>query len=304
MPFQTVSISMPFRYFSAISLAAFTVTTLVTVFLLAAPAQSRVAWELRQTITPDASPLDVAASIDGSRIFVLTKGGKVQIFDPNGELIASIPVSPKMERITAIGLQQVGIPEKIFLSGKEAGIVQELTLEFAVPIDISGAPVLGPADAPVKIVEFSDFLCPHCATVKFLTEEIQRLYPQQVKVVFKNFPLSRDGLSIPAALAAMAAHRQGKFWEFHARLFKAQRELNPKKIRVIAQDLQLDLTRFDQDIKSQELAKYLEKDIRDGQMAGVRGTPTIFINGMLLKQRDLATMQLMVNQALQRNQSR
>lgn len=273
---------------------------LIAVVFLAGPAQARVAWELTQTIKPPEKPLDVATSLDGSRIYVLTKGGQVRIYDPAGELLGTIPVDPKVERISAVGLQSAGIAEKLILSSSETGVVQELALEFAISIDTSGAPFLGRADAPVEIIEFSDFQCPFCSQVKPLTARIMQNYPEQVKVVFKHFPLSFHEHARPAALAAMAAQNQGKFWEFHDRLFAAQKEINPERIRAIARELNLDLARFDRDVASRELARRLEKDIQDAQQAGVRGTPTLFVNGMLLKQRNYETLQREVDKALQR----
>lgn len=264
------------------------------------PALAGVAWELEKTITPPEKPLDVATSMDGSRIYVLTEGGQVRIYDQQGELTGTIPVDPEMERISAVGLQSAGIPEKIILASNQKGVVQELALRFAINIDTAGAPFLGRADAPVEIVEFSDFQCRFCAQVKPLTEQIMRQYPDQVKLVFKNFPLSFHEYARPAALAAMAAHRQGKFWEFHDQLFAAQQELSQQRIGAIARELKLDMERFERDIKSQELANRLEKDLQDGQQAGVRGTPTIFVNGMLLEQRNAETLRGMVEDALKK----
>ncbi len=259
-----------------------------------------VHWELEKTITPPEKPLDVSSSVDGSRIYVLTDGGQVRIYDQAGELTGTIPVDPDMDRISAVGMQSAGLAEKIILSGFSSGKVQELALQFAVSIDTEGSPFLGRADAPVEIVEFSDFQCPYCARVKPMTEEILRQYPDQVKVVFKNFPLSSHEHAKPAALAAMAAQNQGKFWEFHDELFAAQRELSRDKIMAIARDLDLDMNQFQRDIRSRELSRRLQKDMQDGQQAGVRGTPTIFVNGMLLEQRNAETLRGMVEDALKK----
>lgn len=283
---------MPLRFLSLLLMLAF--------LLPAHPLRAQVSWELRQTIKPQEAPLDVASSMDGSRIYVLTRGGMVKIYSSSGATIGTIEVDPKMERISAVGLQAAGIPEKIILTGPQAGVVQELSLEFAVPIDTSGAPFMGRADAPVEIVEFSDFECPYCSRVKPLTDKIMESYPDQVKLVFKHFPLSFHKQAKPAALASMAAQKQGKFWEFHDLLFANQKSLSPERIRAIARELDLDMARFDRDLKDPEQARGLEKDMQDGQKAGVRGTPTIFVNGMLLKQRDLPTLKRMIDLALKK----
>lgn len=272
--------------------------SLVSLNLHAYQAAAQVSWETSQTITTAEKILDVTSSLDGSRIYLLTKNGVVQVYDQAGKLAGAIPVGLEVERISAVGLQAAGIPERLLLAGGTK--VQEIALQFAVAIDITGSPFLGPANAPVTIVEFSDFQCPYCARVKPLLEEVMRRNPDQVKVIFKHFPLPSHQQARPAAIATMAAQNQGKFWEMHDRIFAAQRELNPAKIREIAQDLKLDMARFDRDINSPELARRLDKDLADGQQAGVRGTPALFVNGQPVSQRSPEGIQMMIDQALSR----
>ena len=276
------------------------VLLLLTILLSLAPAYqaaAQVSWKVNQTISAPERVLDVATSLDGSRIYVLSKDGMVRIYNPEGKLSGTITVGKEVERISAVGLQSAGIAEKLLLTaGKE---VRELSLQFAVEIDIEGAPFLGRADAPVTIIEFSDFQCSFCAQVKPLIEELMLRNPNKIKIVFKNFPLSFHPHARPAALAAMAAQRQGKFWEMHDLIFAAQKELNPAKIREIAQSLKLDMARFDRDITSQELTSRLEKDLADGQRAGVRGTPALFVNGMPVTQRSPEAIQRMIDAALE-----
>ncbi|ADH85161.1 thioredoxin domain-containing protein [Desulfurivibrio alkaliphilus] len=282
------------------TIASLTAIIACALLLLGGPALAGVSWQAGVAITPEEKPLDVAYSLDGSRIYILVEGGKVLIYDEQGELTGTIPVDPEMDRISAVGLQRAGIPEKIVVTGSASGVVQELSLRFALQINTEGAPFLGRADAPVEIVEFSDFQCPHCARVKPLIEQIMLQFPDQVKVVFKHFPLSFHEYAKPAALATMAAQNQGKFWEFHDKLFAAQSEISPQRIRAIARELELDMERFNRDLQSRELHSRLEQDIQDGQQAGVRGTPTIFVNGMLLEQRSPENLRQMVEEALAR----
>ncbi|MFH7319090.1 DsbA family protein [Desulfurivibrio sp. D14AmB] len=284
---------MPFRRFF--------VALLLTICALTAPLQpavAQVSWELEQTITSPEKIIDLASSLDGSRIYLLTKDGMVRVYDGEGNLAGTIAVGKNVERIRAVGLQAAGIPERLLVA--EGSQVRELSLQFAVKIDIDGAPFLGPADAPITIVEFSDFQCPFCARVKPLIEEVMRRNPDQVKVVFKHFPLPSHQLARPAAVAAMAAQNQGKFWEMHDRIFAAQKELSPAKIRAMAQELQLDMARFDRDINSPEMARRLEKEIADGQQAGVRGTPALFVNGRPVSQRTPEGIQQMIDEILGR----
>jgi len=110
-------------------------------------------------------------------------------------------------------------------------------------------------------------------------------YPKTVKLAIKNFPLPNHTFARQAAVAALAANRQGKFWEFHDELYKNYSRLNEEKIREIAQQVGLDTAKLDQDMKAPELETIVESDLRDGNNAGVRGIPTIFVNGRLLRDR-------------------
>lgn len=111
-------------------------------------------------------------------------------------------------------------------------------------------------------------------------------YPNDVKLVFKNFPLTRIHKSAQnAAIASLAANQQGKFWEYHAELFKNYNNLNDAKFEEFAQSLGLNMERFKQDMKNPALAAMVQRDLKDGVDAGVRGTPSIFVNGRLLQQR-------------------
>jgi len=126
-------------------------------------------------------------------------------------------------------------------------------------------------------------------------------YPKDVKLVFKNFPLTRiHKFSMNAALASLAANQQGKFWEFHNELFKNYNQLSDAKIDEIAQAVGLNMEQFKKDMQSPALAALVQRDLQDGAQAGVRGTPTIFINGRLLQQRNLEGFKQMIDQELEK----
>ncbi len=113
-------------------------------------------------------------------------------------------------------------------------------------------------------------------------------YPNDVKLVFKNFPLTRiHKAAMNAAIGALAANQQSKFWEFHALLFKNYSSLSDAKFDEFAQSLGLDMEQFKQDMKNPALAAIVQRDLQDGATAGVRGTPSIFVNGQMLRQRSL-----------------
>jgi protein-disulfide isomerase len=123
-------------------------------------------------------------------------------------------------------------------------------------------------------------------------------YPKVVKLAIKNFPLPNHKFARQAAVAALAADRQGKFWEFHHKLYKNYNRLDQEKIREIAQQVGLDTVRFEQDMKAPEIEAMVESDLREGKNAGVRGIPTIFINGRLLRERSFAGFQAAIEKEL------
>ena len=124
-------------------------------------------------------------------------------------------------------------------------------------------------------------------------------YPNDVKLVIKNFPLTRiHKFSMDAAIAALAANQQGKFWEFHDQLFQNYNKLSDEKINEIAQSVGLDMEQFQKDRENPVLAAMVQRDLKDGVEAGVRGTPTIFINGRLLQQRSLPGFKQAIDEEL------
>jgi protein-disulfide isomerase len=118
-------------------------------------------------------------------------------------------------------------------------------------------------------------------------EQVLETYPEKVKLVFKHFPLNSHKFALKAAIASHAAGNQGKFWEFHDALFKDYKTISDEKIQQIAADLALDMEKFNLETKSPEIQAVVRKDLADGREAGVRGTPTVFINGRKLKGRGL-----------------
>jgi len=127
-------------------------------------------------------------------------------------------------------------------------------------------------------------------------EQLLEKYPADVRVVFKNFPIRSHKFAIPAALAALAAGRQDKFWEFHDELFKNYNRLNDQKIQEIGTQLGLDQTKFIEDQKSPVEAARIRQDYEEGLRLGVRGTPTIFINGRKLNDRSMESMEAIINE--------
>jgi protein-disulfide isomerase len=131
-----------------------------------------------------------------------------------------------------------------------------------------------------------------------LFEQVLDKYPDSVKIVFKHYPLTFHEQAMPAALASMAAAEQGKFWEYHDQLFINQNSLGSAKYVEIAQNLGLDIKKFSLDMMRPSLRQKIEEDIAEAKRVGVTGTPTIFVNGRKLKNRDFAALSILIDEEL------
>jgi len=164
-------------------------------------------------------------------------------------------------------------------ASKWAHVQQPSILDAPVAIPTAGSPVLGPADAPVTLVEFSDFQCPYCAAAVPQIAAVLKTYPKQVKLIFKQYPLETHSQAALAAAAALAAQKQGKFWQMHDAMFANRDNLSRQNLLALAQKIGLDMKRFESDLNSTEVRETIIRDVQDGDKAGVQGTPTLFING-------------------------
>lgn len=156
---------------------------------------------------------------------------------------------------------------------------QPKLLEDPVQISVAGAPSQGPETARVVLVEFSDFECPYCAKATSEIKQIMAAYPKDVRLVYKQFPLPMHPHAGLAALASLAAQEQGKFWPLHDQMFGHFRELSREHILSWAHDLGLDIPKFTAALDNPKYRTEVDKDLQDGEFAGVNGTPALFING-------------------------
>jgi len=134
-----------------------------------------------------------------------------------------------------------------------------------------------------------------------LFEQVLEKNPDTVKIVYKAFPIRSHSMSLPAVKAALAAERQGRFWDFHDKLFADYRNLTPQKINQIAVDLGLDMARYTTDMTGPEVQKQITRDLRDAQAAEVNGTPSIFINGFRVQNRSYPALQAMIDRELRKS---
>ena len=143
-------------------------------------------------------------------------------------------------------------------------------------------PSRGPADAPVTVVEFSDFQCPYCGREAPVIDRVMKEYEGKVKLVFRNFPLDLHPFAAKAAEAGACAADQGKFWELHDRMFANQQKLGVDDLKGYAKAVGIDQSRFDKCLDSGEKKPLVDSDMKAGTEAGVSGTPAFFINGIFI----------------------
>lgn len=169
---------------------------------------------------------------------------------------------------------------------RKSANIQWLLTEPAQPvqnISVDDDPSRGDANAPVTIVEFTDFQCPACAAMHPVLEEILRSYGNKVRFVVRDFPLNQHENARKAAEAANAANAQGKFFEYITVLFKNQKALDLPSLKKYASELGLDRVKFDAALDRGMYAAEVKKDVTDGELYGVGSTPTIFVNGVQLR---------------------
>ena len=146
-----------------------------------------------------------------------------------------------------------------------------------------GDPAIGPANAPLTLVVFSDFQCPYSKKATVFLREVLERFGEDVRVVYKHNPLDFHKDAGPAAEASMAAHAQGRFWEMHDRLYNGQSDLAARALEAHAAAIGLDLGQFKTDMATRRWKGVVDADLDLAAKLGVRGTPNIFINGRLLR---------------------
>jgi protein-disulfide isomerase len=240
-------------------------------------------------------PVDVAQSVSDGRIFVLLETGEVQVFSADGQPQDLIKVGAGF---TSLEVSPDG--QTFYLGNSTSNELQILAIAQVHNLPVGTSAVKGDANAPVSIVLFDDFQCPYCAKLLPTLDQVMAAYPKQVKVVFKHFPLSMHKFAKQAAVASIAARNQDKFWPLHDQLFANYNKLNDAKIRELAEAVDLDMARFDQDMANPDLLQEVNTDMQLGAKAGVRGTPAVYINGRQLKDRSLTGFKRMINAELEK----
>ncbi len=146
-------------------------------------------------------------------------------------------------------------------------------------IDVSDSPVKGNPNARITLVEFADYECPHCKRFQPVLRQIVEEFPNDVKLYFKHYPLPQHPNARLAAEGAVAAQKQGKFWQYQEKLWDHQDDLNPAEIEKVAKETGLDLAKFRKDVASDAVKAKVAKDHDEGAAIGLQATPTLYIDG-------------------------
>lgn len=264
-------------------------------FALSSSVSAAVETATVTTLNPSGKPVDTSVSADGRWLFVLTGKGTVDIFETNGTLKDTIKIEGQADTIAS---SPNG--DRLFLSSKGEGTISVIAVDFVQHIETVGAPFKGAENAPVVVAVFTDFQCPYCAKISPLMDQVLALYPKDVKVAHKNFPLQSHQFALPAAIAAFAANRQGKFWEMHDKIFENYSNLTEEKFTEFAKNLSLDMDKFAKDSSDPQLRQQVQLDLQNGIKAEVRGTPTIFVNGRRLNERSLDGIKALIDAELRK----
>lgn len=204
-------------------------------------------------------------------------------YEQNKERMSGNFAQTRDSIITYLQHAELRLAERAFVEKLRAVATVEVFLKApespVFRISINDQPSLGDAHAPVTIVAFTDYQCPSCAAMHPALERLVKENPGKVRLVARDFPLSQHAEAFKAAEAAEAAREQGKYWEYVQVIMRNQSSLSVDQLKAYASQLGLDRNRFDTALDSGKFAEVVQRDVDDGNKLGVKGTPTVFING-------------------------
>lgn len=204
------------------------------------------------------------------------------VYQANLQQLVNLPRAEGLARVRQFLVQQsydLALVE--YVEGLREGYGVEYRLgPYRVDVETEGFPYRGPEDAPVVVVEFSDFECPYCRQTYPVLGRIETAYPDQIRFVYRQFPLTDiHPRAEKAAEASLCADEQGQFWPMHDLLFADPIELEVASLKVKAESLGLDRQVFDDCLDSGKYEDRIASEIHEGFRLGVNGTPTVIING-------------------------
>jgi protein-disulfide isomerase len=272
------------------SLAALCLTITV---LLTGVCNAAVYHTVKKRLKLESTPIDIKMSRGGSWLYVLTKEGDLRVYSYQGNFVGKFEVGKSFDQI-----EPGTTDEEVYLKSKKKKTIQIIDVTFKHAIETNNSPFKGNADAPVTIVEYTDFECPYCARLQSMFDELLRLYPNQLKIVYKNYPLRGHRNAGKAAAIVMAAHLKGDFWPIHNRLFENYRRLNDARLAEIRSEFGFDTPEFETLMNSKQVQEMIRSDVAQGKSIGVKGTPTVFINGKRVQNKSFEGLKQAIDQAL------
>jgi len=199
-------------------------------------------------------------------------------------------------RVQGAPLEQVRQPIRNYLTQERMQTVRSdylETLKLKTPVRVmlepprqqvsaANSPAKGSANAPIEMIEFSDFQCPFCLRADPTVRQVLSTYGDRIRFVYRHYPLPNHPSARPAAEAAACAGEQGKFWPYHDRLFANPTKLSDADLKQSAAELGLNAAQFNACVDTHKLKAQIDADIKDGEEAGVNGTPAFFVNGRMI----------------------
>jgi protein-disulfide isomerase len=223
-------------------------------------------------------------------------------YEQNKERISGDFAQTKDSVISYLQQTELRTAERAFVEKLRAAAALEVFLKApespVFSISTKDQPSLGNANAAVTIVMFTDYQCPSCASIHPALERVVKENAGKVRLVTRDFPLSQHAEAFKAAEAAEAAREQGKYWEYVHVLMQNQATLGVDKLKSFAGELGLDRVRFDAALESGKFAEMVKRDVEDGMKLGLKGTPSVFINGRRVTAKSYEELKASVDAAL------
>ncbi len=261
-------------------------SALIVIMILLVPALSNATLDYRSILDKklDSPVLDVTADPSGDLVFFLTAKAVLIYSTEEQTVLDRIPVTTSYDRIA---YQE---KNRLVLTGANPSHINIIRFDRIYDIDLSGRAFKGPADAKVTLVVFDDYQCPYCARLDKFIQQVMENFPNDVKYVVKHFPLSSHKFSHDGAMAALAAGKQNKFWEFHEKLIEQYNRVNEERIVEVAKTVGLDMDRFEKDRNLASSRELIEADLKNGRDIGVNGTPSLYMNGKQINNREIGKL--------------
>ena len=206
-----------------------------------------------------------------------------EVYTSNKQHFADTPAEEAMKEVTEYLVEQSRQKryQEVMTSLESQYALQINLLPPVIDVGSGDRPSLGNASAPITLIEFSDYECTYCKTAEPVVQKILQAYGDKIRFVYRDYPLDFHANARPAAQAARCAEQQGQFWPYHVKLMASQ-QLHRQQYQAIADTVGLDREQFDACLESDDFNAAIDRDVADGEAAGVSGTPAFFINGRMI----------------------